>query len=157
MNWEAIGAIGDFMGGVGVVVTLGYLALQIRTNTNVLRSNAQREMSSIINDRFFSSREILEAHVKVKSKDGHEDVSVALMNEYDLTPEQAVAYWRYILQIWMGVQADFKMGVVDEDFIALLLSSNDNRLCWDAAQGWIGWTDPSFAQLVESIAARHPS
>jgi hypothetical protein len=154
MNWEAIGAIGDFMGGVGVIVTLGYLALQIRTNTNVMRSNAQREMNSNVNDRFFSSREVLEAHVKVKSKDGHEEVSVALMNEYDLTPEQAVSYWRYILQIWKGLEADFKMGVVDEDAIATFMRANDMRLCWDATQFWI---DPSFAKLVQSIAARHPS
>jgi len=33
MNWDAIGAIGDFVGGVGVIVTLVYLAVQIRQNT----------------------------------------------------------------------------------------------------------------------------
>ena len=30
MNWEAIGAIGEIVGAIAVVVTLGYLALQIR-------------------------------------------------------------------------------------------------------------------------------
>ena len=29
MNWDAIGAMGDLISGVGVVVTLGYLALQV--------------------------------------------------------------------------------------------------------------------------------
>jgi hypothetical protein len=30
MNWEAIGAIGEIVGAVAVVMTLGYLAMQIR-------------------------------------------------------------------------------------------------------------------------------
>ena len=37
MDWDVIGAIGDFVGGVGVIVTLGYLAVQIRQNTRAQR------------------------------------------------------------------------------------------------------------------------
>ncbi len=33
MNWDAIGAIGDAVGGLAVVASLVYLALQIRQNT----------------------------------------------------------------------------------------------------------------------------
>ena len=33
MNWEAIGAIGEVVGALGVILTLGYLAYQIRQNT----------------------------------------------------------------------------------------------------------------------------
>ncbi|MEH6588586.1 MAG: hypothetical protein V7720_18700, partial [Halioglobus sp.] len=33
MNWEAIGAIGEVVGGIGVIVTLLYLALQVRAST----------------------------------------------------------------------------------------------------------------------------
>ncbi len=33
MNWEAIGAIGEIIGAAGVIVTLVYLAVQIRQNT----------------------------------------------------------------------------------------------------------------------------
>ena len=44
MNWEAIGAIGELIGAVGVILALGYLAFQIRQNTLQL---AQNERSSI--------------------------------------------------------------------------------------------------------------
>ncbi len=44
MNWQAIGAIGELAGAVGVIATLGYLAFQIRQNTQQL---AQNERSSI--------------------------------------------------------------------------------------------------------------
>lgn len=33
MNWEALGATGEIAGAVAVIVTLGYLAVQIRQNT----------------------------------------------------------------------------------------------------------------------------
>ena len=33
MNWDAIGAVGEIIGALAVVATLGYLALQVKTNT----------------------------------------------------------------------------------------------------------------------------
>jgi len=39
LNWEAIGAIGEIVGAAGVVVTLIYLANQIRQNTIQLEQN----------------------------------------------------------------------------------------------------------------------
>ncbi len=39
MNWEAIGAIGEVVGAIGVIATLGYLAFQIRQNTKQLTLN----------------------------------------------------------------------------------------------------------------------
>ena len=40
MNWEAIGAISDFLAAIAVIATLGYVAVQIRQNTAALRSAA---------------------------------------------------------------------------------------------------------------------
>ena len=33
MNWEAIGAVGEIVGAVGVILTLFYVAFQVRQNT----------------------------------------------------------------------------------------------------------------------------
>jgi len=46
MNWEAVGAIGEITGAFGVIVTLLYLALQIRSNNNMLRSAKYNELIS---------------------------------------------------------------------------------------------------------------
>ncbi len=43
MNWEALGAIGEIVGAAGVIVTLGYLAVQIRQNTQSVRASAFQE------------------------------------------------------------------------------------------------------------------
>ncbi len=41
MNWEAIGAIGEVLGAAGVIITLAYLAVQIRQNSHQLERSLQ--------------------------------------------------------------------------------------------------------------------
>lgn len=43
MNWNMVGAIGEILGGLGVIITLAYLARQIRANTIAMRQEAERE------------------------------------------------------------------------------------------------------------------
>ncbi len=38
MNWEAIGAVGETVGALAVLVTLVYLAMQIRQNTKSVQA-----------------------------------------------------------------------------------------------------------------------
>ena len=38
MNWEALGAIGEIVGALAVVLTLGYVAVQIRQYTRSVKS-----------------------------------------------------------------------------------------------------------------------
>ena len=45
MNWEAVGAIGEVLGAIGVIATLGYLAVQIRQNTESLRATSELGLS----------------------------------------------------------------------------------------------------------------
>jgi hypothetical protein len=45
MNWEAIGAIGETVGGAGVIVSLLYLAIQIRKDARARRANTINEQA----------------------------------------------------------------------------------------------------------------
>jgi hypothetical protein len=47
---EALGNIGDFLGGVGVFATLSYLAVQIRNNTTSTRSASYQAAVSSVSD-----------------------------------------------------------------------------------------------------------
>ena len=44
MNWEAIGATGEIVGALAVVVTLFYLAQQIRHNTRMARAEMTKDL-----------------------------------------------------------------------------------------------------------------
>jgi hypothetical protein len=66
MNWDAIGAIGEIVGAVAVLVTLIYLSVQIRQNTKAVRSTAidsSITALSAIRDRILSDKEIAEMYV----------------------------------------------------------------------------------------------
>ena len=40
MNWDAVGAVGELVGAIAVVFTLGYLALQMKQNTVAIRAQS---------------------------------------------------------------------------------------------------------------------
>jgi len=57
MNWEALGAIGETLGAVAVLVTLAYLAVQVRhardevrRSTSRARSEARRDALAMVSD-----------------------------------------------------------------------------------------------------------
>jgi hypothetical protein len=49
MNWEAIGAVGEVVGAIGVIVTLVYLARQVRIGNRLARAEAYRSPNSDLN------------------------------------------------------------------------------------------------------------
>ena len=45
MDWSALGAIADVVGGIGVIVTLVYLAIQIRGSNRIASAQSRQSMS----------------------------------------------------------------------------------------------------------------
>ena len=73
LNWEAIGAIGEVVGAVGVICTLVYLAVQIRqNNTNLEESTSAAINQSLadLNSRISSDEQFAELFLR-----GREDLS----------------------------------------------------------------------------------
>jgi hypothetical protein len=63
MNWDAIGAVAEGLGAVGVIVSLAYLASQIRQNTRSMRASTYQALSDGIqqmNANVFSDVEFAE-------------------------------------------------------------------------------------------------
>ena len=52
MNWDAVGAIAESVGALGVIFSLIYLALQVRQNTQQVRLSRFQETSSTLQDGF---------------------------------------------------------------------------------------------------------
>jgi hypothetical protein len=55
VTFEALGNIGEFVGAFGVIASLGYLALQIRQNTNAIKAASHHS----INDAFTNYLKLL--------------------------------------------------------------------------------------------------
>ena len=63
-NWEAIGAVGEIGGAVAVVLTLFYLAKQIRQNTNSLTGTTLNTLTQHQQHELKWSAEIGESYLK---------------------------------------------------------------------------------------------
>ena len=50
MNWDAIGAVGEILGAVAVLITLAYLAVQIRQNTRSITTSVYESAMSGFNE-----------------------------------------------------------------------------------------------------------
>jgi hypothetical protein len=48
MNWEAIAAIAQLVGTIGVIITLVFLAVQVRGNTRVANAQARHSISEFV-------------------------------------------------------------------------------------------------------------
>ena len=60
MNWDAIGAVGEIIGALAVIATLGYLAVQIRENA---RSTTTSIYESAMDGYIELNRSMLEADI----------------------------------------------------------------------------------------------
>ena len=92
MNWEALGAIGEVGGAIGVVATLGYLAAQIRQNTANLNHNSQAVLGAT---ELENARLAAEWNSEI-ARDA--ELAGLLIRSYsgDMTPEERLRY-RFML------------------------------------------------------------
>ena len=65
MNWEAIGAIGEILGALAVVISLLYLAAQIRQNSRVVKGTSAQSITQTIQSELRWSGDMAEIMVKV--------------------------------------------------------------------------------------------
>lgn len=142
MNWDAIGAIGETLGALGVLITVGYLAVQLRQNTQALKTSALRSAEDVVlltekNERYI-------AHVmKVQRKEKLTE------EERAQTVERFLTIMRTFERIWQ----EHKLGSVTQyqfeqhlDLLRWAMSSPATRLMW----GYLAQTfDPGYRAIVE--------
>ena len=126
---EHLGNIGDFVGGVGVVITLVYLATQVRQNTRALKlSSIQQIMGTSVSvNEAASSGPVPEILAKLENKERLDDGEFA----------------RFLLHIWAmlthhwQVFHQYENGMIDEHVfdiymtrLRLTMSSSLSRALW---------------------------
>ncbi|MEM7220329.1 MAG: hypothetical protein AAF515_18345 [Pseudomonadota bacterium] len=104
MNWDAIGAVAEVLGAAGVILTLGYLAIQIRQNTQALRAASIDSMTSIANDirtNLFSDPEI--ASIYMRGLEGIDNLDALETERFRLLMTNAIwALWNAFTQAQLG-------------------------------------------------------
>lgn len=67
MNWEAISAVSEIIGAIAVVVSLIYVAAQIRQNTKMMRSTAKQSLTEATQNFLYTAIDRSEEWVKLIS------------------------------------------------------------------------------------------
>jgi len=105
MNWDAIGAIGQMLGSVAVLVTLGYLAVQVRHSRTALLGSITLTQAAMVRDQSMAgaSDEGL-VHLIVKAETAFGGVKHPFVDEMvkraGLTVEEAQRVYGYQAAWW---------------------------------------------------------
>jgi len=104
MNWDAVSAISELLGLIVVVVSIGYVSIQIRQNTKAVRAASELEMGRMWTD-FLAKSAHSEDMVDIWDK-GH-------AHEDDLTPTEKRRFIWIISEYFSIVENLFRQRKLD--------------------------------------------
>ncbi len=148
---ENLGNLGEFLGSIAVLASLLYLALQVRQATKWQRHAAALDRATSLTAPFFASPELPAVLTKIMAVDGFPPMAEALIERYGLTPEEATLWWRHLVLIWMGVEADYSLSGASQEMenaIRYLLTFPDNQLYWEHG---VAVSGADFREYVEAV------
>lgn len=114
MNWEAIGAVAEGIGGLGVILTLIYLSLQIRASNRVAIAQSRQAMSEFAMGISRFRAEHADRYAKIESGES-------------LSPgDKGFVYWSHMQMITYGEAYFqlFQLGLVPDSH-------------WEGYSSWI--------------------
>ncbi len=128
-TFEPLGNLGDFIGGIGVVATLVYLAIQVRQNTAALRTASRQAIVAGMRD-----------HVRLALEPGADSFFHAMESFPDVSPDE----YRYfttrmndLLLFFQGAHALHESGTLEDetyeayrDFVAASCSTPGGARYW---------------------------
>jgi len=151
MNWEAVSASAETIGSAGVIITLIYLVIQIRANTNAMvrteardvQTNCMTAFYAVANDKDLS--EIIVRGTKAMS-----DLDEVERYRFDL----AVA--GYLLPVEQALAASRSNLYLQDDLAPLktivkgILDSPGCKQWWNERRDWF---TPRFVAMIDEMLA----
>ena len=151
MNWDAIGAVAELLGAIGVIASLIYLGVQLRRSTRATQAGSYQQFDD-------SLQATLMEGVTVPALDR---VARSGMADFDQLNEEDAFRFNF----WMGslirrydaAYYQYRSGMLDEGRWQMLRVDLANWLANPGVKQW--WrtqmtnTNPEFVALVEEILA----
>jgi len=146
-TFETLGNLGDFVGGIGVVATLVYLAIQVRQNTAALRTASRQAIVAGMRD-----------HVRLAFEPGADSFIHAIEAFPDVEPD---AYRHFttrmndLLLFFQGAHALHEAGTLeDETYKAYLDFVAASCATPGGARFWNGVRDIYTPRMAGALDAR---
>jgi hypothetical protein len=162
MNWEAIGAIGEILGALVVVITLVYLASQVRHAKDASADTNRLERSKGVRDMLMASAlnsDLSKTMAKgLKVQDYYAEIAPKL----DLSVEEAAQFdWAMAYYFWLhwgqyaSTTKESDMQEL-ENLVAVFYAHPSVRLCWEKSPWGKPLLEDSFVSFVDEILAADP-
>jgi hypothetical protein len=154
MSWEAIGAIGEVVGAIAVVLTLVYLAVQVRENTKSSRIQERQNTTR----QFADTMDILLLHPELA--DIHDK---GRDNPEELSTKDLIRFRRLLLRFFWYLSAQhqqYVLGTIGDDEWAESIAIIRAYIARRGVQEW--WNDghgrsyfsPSFTSFLDEELAK---
>lgn len=155
MNWEIVGVVAEVVGALGVLITLAYLAIQIRDNTRSLQAASLEAVLDGPRDRYF---------LPMASDPEMADIYARGLNSLESLDEKEVRRFFYMmyeqlfqLQQVMHLRERELIPEVDFEawltYTATLLRTPGGAAMWPHCEKVI---TPTVASLVNDCIAKNP-
>ena len=157
MNWEAIGTLAEVVGAIAVVVSLLYVAIQIRQNTRQVEGQARGQRFVVLGAlgehwRGFRSNIISNPEAAGVWRRGNENPGL-------LTDDESTLFDMLMLDLFWGFAYNWMMGVEDglgdylRDEIAenLLIYDSRGLRDWWATSPYRNEYPSDFANFVDRL------
>jgi len=162
MNWEAIGALGEIVGALAVVLTLAYLAIQVRHAKEAAADTNRLERSKGVRDMMLASaadsglRENLTKGLQLS--DYYDEIASNLnMSSDEATSfDWAMLYWFWLH--WGQYASTTKESDVEElrNVISGFYRNPGVRVCWEKSPWARPVLEKDFVNFVDEILAQDP-
>lgn len=149
MNWDAIGAIGEVAGALGVVASLIYLAKQIRHNTRTVQGQTIGMVT----------QNVLGELAPFVGPDLSREFLLAITDPQSLQPEQRARLDAWMILSFTARQNEFlqhRLGALDADVWRSTHQAIRENLGHEWGRDW--WDSvgrqrlvPEFVEFVESL------
>ena len=152
MNWDAVGAVAELLGALGVIASLLYVGLQIRENSRVVQASTSQAVADSAQARLLAVAQSLSlASTLAKLAEAPAELSPAeLLQANYLRTASFKGFENQFFQ--------FRRGLLTEDtwrgyqfFLLANLRAPDVRQWWGQARAGF---DPAFRDHVEALLAQ---
>jgi len=146
MNWDAIGAIGEVAGAIGVIVTLIYLATQIRQSNELSRSESRQALVANDVTSLTANIELADVFARLVSEgelSKQDQLRLSFMFSLDLRNRE-FEYFQYTNGL-----LDENVWLAYRQVILVNHSTKIGRIWWEEIGR--GLVDPGFAKLVDEL------
>ena len=156
MNWEAIGAIGEILGAMAVVMTLVYLATQVRYAKEAAADNNRIARASGVREMYMAQVNNSELR-SVNHKANDSSYLQEIADDLGITKEEAGildssnGYWFWLH--WGQFSSTHNESDIAElkNLISGFYTTRPVYICWTKSPWHRPLLDPEFVKFVDEI------